>query len=121
MKNFIEIVTGDLGEKKRWRQYKARAAALPHPYRTTVAAIERYLLHAGSQGYDASMQLWEDLADLFERAAADHTPIRDIVGVDPVEFADTFASNYGTRDWRTREQRRLRSTIAEAEQGGPEQ
>ena len=30
--------------------------------------------------------MFEDLADLFEQAAADATPIREIVGEDPVEF-----------------------------------
>jgi DNA-binding ferritin-like protein (Dps family) len=35
-----------------------------------------------------------DLADLFEQSAADGTPIRAIVGDDPVEFAETFMRNY---------------------------
>ena len=32
----------------------------------------------------------EDLADLFEQGAADGTPIREIVGEDPVEFVEAF-------------------------------
>ena len=38
--------------------------------------------------------MFEDLADLFEQGAADGTPIREIVGEDPVEFAETFSQNY---------------------------
>ena len=38
--------------------------------------------------------LLEDLADLFERAAADGTPIREIVGEDPVEFVEALVQNY---------------------------
>jgi len=110
---FIEKITGDLGEKQRWRQYRARVGAMPAPYRTAAASIERYLLHAGAQGTDASVQIWEDLADLFEQAAADGTPIRDIVGADPVAFADAFAANYGTKDWRAKAQQRLRTSIAD--------
>lgn len=34
---------GDLGDKRRWRQYRARVRALPTTYRTTVKALERYL------------------------------------------------------------------------------
>ena len=34
--------------------------------------------------------MFDDVADLFERAAADGTPIREIVGDDPVEFADAL-------------------------------
>ena len=40
------------------------------------------------------MSKFEDLADLFEQAAADGTPIREIVGKDPVEFVEAFAENY---------------------------
>jgi len=61
------------------------------------------------------VRMWEDLADLFEQAAADRTPIRDIVGDDPVGFADAFASNYGTKDWRSRERKRLVDAIRRAE------
>ena len=44
----------------------------------------------------------EDLADLFEQAAADGTPIREIVGEDPVEFAETFLQNYSKGSGSTR-------------------
>lgn len=115
MSQFTNKIIGDLGEKKRWRQYKARVAALPGGYRTAAEGIERYLMRAGSQGYDASVQMWEDLVDLFEQAAADSTPIRDIVGDDPVGFADAFSANYGTTDWKARERQRLVDAITRAE------
>ena len=38
--------------------------------------------------------MFEDLADLFEQGAADETPIREIVGEDPVEFVEAFLRNY---------------------------
>jgi hypothetical protein len=38
----------------------------------------------------------EDLADLFERAAADGTPIREVVGEHPEEFVEAFVHNYHT-------------------------
>ena len=113
--SFIEKLTGDLGGKKRWRAYKARAAALPEPYRTAVAGIERYLMHTGGIADDGGLQMWEDFADLFEQAAVDRKPIRDIVGDDPVVFADTFAANYGQGSWLVREQERLKAAIAKAE------
>ncbi|MBO9578029.1 MAG: DUF1048 domain-containing protein [Microbacteriaceae bacterium] len=115
--SFIDKLVGDLGEKKRWKQYKARVAAMPAPYRTAVEGLERYMMIAGAQGYDASVQIWEDLADLFEQAAADGTAVRDVVGDDPVAFADDFAANYGSKDWRTKERQRLVETIERAERG----
>ena len=43
---------------------------------------------------DSAASEFEDLADLFEQGAADGTPIREIVGEDPVEFVEAFAQNY---------------------------
>ena len=46
-RQYLEVVTGSLEDKKRWWQYKARIKELPENYRTTVEALERYLMHFG--------------------------------------------------------------------------
>jgi DNA-binding ferritin-like protein (Dps family) len=109
---WIEQATGSFEDKKRWRQYKARKEQLPTSYRTAIDGIERYFMYAGSivKG-DVFMQMLEDLADLIERAAVDGTPIRDIVGEDPVEFADTFIQNYSDGQWINKERKRLNDAI----------
>jgi DNA-binding ferritin-like protein (Dps family) len=107
-----------IGDKRRWRQYKARRRHLPANYRAAVEAIQRYLMYFGPADGDSAASMFEDLADLFERAAADGTPIREIVGEDPVEFADAFAQNYSKGGWVTREQRRLTSAIDRAADDG---
>ncbi|MGV8909858.1 MAG: DUF1048 domain-containing protein, partial [Propionicimonas sp.] len=56
----------------------------------------------------------EDLADLFERAAVDGTPIRAIVGDDPVEFAEAFIANYSDGQWINKERTRLADAIDRA-------
>jgi DNA-binding ferritin-like protein (Dps family) len=43
---------------------------------------------------DSILTMLDDLADLFEQGAANGMPIRDIVGEDPVEFAEAFLRNY---------------------------
>jgi DNA-binding ferritin-like protein (Dps family) len=101
-----------IGEKRRWRQYRARVKALPEPYRSTVDAIERYLILFGRGDGARWAEQLEDLADLFEQAAADGTPIREIVGEYPEEFVEAFVQNYPEARWATREQERLRNTIA---------
>ena len=58
--------------------------------------------------------MFEDLADLFEQSAADGTPIREIVGDDPVEFVETFVQNYPEGQWISRERERLTSAIERA-------
>ena len=110
---FISKVIGD---KRRWRAYKARVKALPASYRRTVEAIERYLMHFGPMDGDSAASLLEDVADLFERAAADGTPIREIVGEDPVEFVEALVGNYEKGGYVTRERERLTDAIARAEE-----
>ena len=105
---WIEQVTGSLEQKKRYRQYKARTKQLPANYRTAIDALDRYLMYFGSitRG-DTLVSMLEDLADLFEQSAADGTPIREIVGEDPVEFAETFLQNYSEGQWINKERERL--------------
>jgi DNA-binding ferritin-like protein (Dps family) len=112
---WIEQVTGSLEQKKHYRQYKARTKQLPANYRAAVAALERYLMYFGAitRG-DTLVSMLEDLADLFEQSAANGTPIREIVGEDPVEFADTFLQNYSEGQWINKERERLTKAIASA-------
>jgi DNA-binding ferritin-like protein (Dps family) len=63
--------------------------------------------------------MFGDLADLWERAAADGTPVRDIVGDDPVEFAESFAQAYTGRQWIDKERARLVKAIEDAERVAP--
>ena len=101
-----------IGGKRRWRQYRSRVNALPGPYRTAVEAIQQYNFGRGDGARWAEML--EDLADLFEQAAANETPIREIVGEDPVAFVEAFMQNYPEGRWVVREQERLTNTIARA-------
>jgi DNA-binding ferritin-like protein (Dps family) len=103
-----------IGPKKRWRAYKARVRQLPENYRTAVEAIERYLMHFGPMDGGSAASLFEDVADLFERAAADGTPIREIVGDDPVEFVEALIRNYEKGGYVNREQDRLSRAIERA-------
>ncbi|HET6351810.1 MAG TPA: DUF1048 domain-containing protein [Coriobacteriia bacterium] len=116
---WIEAVTGSLEQKKQYREYKARAKALPASYSDAFSAIERYLMYAGgiAKG-DVLVRMYGDLVDLFETSAADETPIRDVVSDDPVEFVETFVANYADGSWIKKERDRLVASIerAEAEQ-----
>ncbi len=101
-----------LGEKAQWRQYKARARKLPATYRAAVDALERYLMYFGTGGDGTAV--YADLVDLFEQSAANRTPIRQVVGDDPVEFIETFVQNYPKGSWITRERTRLTNAIERA-------
>ena len=109
-----------VGDKRHWRQYKARIRQLPENYRIAVEGIERYLMHFGAVDADGALSLFDDVADLFERAAADQTPIREIVGEDPVEFVEALIRNYDKGGYVSREQARLNEAIRRAEATDPE-
>jgi DNA-binding ferritin-like protein (Dps family) len=108
------FVSKVIGPKRRWRAYKARVRQLPPSYREAVDAIERYLMHFGVLDADEAASLFEDVADLFERAAADGTPIREIVGDDPVEFVEALVRNYSKGGYVDRERQRLTDAIDRA-------
>lgn len=107
-----EITARMVGDKRRWRAYKARSRALPENYRTAILGVERYLMYAGGGSGDPAMM--EDLVDLFEQAAAAGTPIRDLVGDEPVEFVEAFVANYPQGNWLLKEQHRLDAAIRRA-------
>jgi DNA-binding ferritin-like protein (Dps family) len=109
-----------VGPKRRWRQYKARVRQLPPNYRTAVEAIERYLMHFVPADADSAESMFEDLADLFEQGAADGTPVREIVGEDPVEFVEAFVQNYSEGGYvPARVRKQLTDAITRAEEERP--
>ena len=113
---WIEALTGSLEHKRQYKRDQARIEGLAEPYATVAMALHRYLLHYGGiTDGDSLITMFGDLADLWERAAVDATPVRDIVGHDPVEFAETFAAAYAGERWIDRERVRLVKAIEDAE------
>ena len=110
----LETVYGPLEHKRRYRRYKARVDRLPAGYRTAVKALQRYSYYFGHETAEGGLSMLEDLADLFEQSAASGTPVREVVGEDPVEFAEAFLRNYPEGQWITRERDRLTSAIERA-------
>ncbi|WP_020665035.1 DUF1048 domain-containing protein [Amycolatopsis benzoatilytica] len=114
---YLEAITGSLEDKKRYRRYKARIEDLPSDHRTAAKALQRYLQYFGPGTSDNHLTMLDDLADLFEQAVADGTSVRDIVGDDPVEFAEVFLRNYPEGSWIARERARLAEAIDRAAGG----
>jgi DNA-binding ferritin-like protein (Dps family) len=113
---WIETLTGSLEQKKQYRQDRARIDALPGPYGTAAKAMHRYFMYYGGiTDGDTLVSMFGDLADLWERAAADGTPLHEIVGDHPVEFAETFVRAYDGRQWIDKERARLTKAIEDAE------
>jgi len=114
---YLEMVTGSLEDKKRYRRYKARVEELPSDYRTAVKALHRYLQYFGPGSSESHLAMLDDLADLFEQGAANGTSVRGLVGADPIEFAEEFLRNYPEGSWIARERARLTDAIDQAAGG----
>jgi DNA-binding ferritin-like protein (Dps family) len=118
MANWIKTITRSLEQKRQYRRYRARIKALPEPYRGVAEALQRYFMYYGGvTDGETAVKMFDDLADLWERAAADGAPVRAIVGDDPVEFAETFALAYTGKHWIDKERARLTKAIEDADRG----
>jgi len=115
---WYEVLTGSLEQKKQYKQYQARIDALPEPYAQAAKALQRYFMYQGGVvDGDTLLKMQGDFVELWEAAVADGTPVRDIVGDDPVEFAETFVAAYSGKQWIDKERARLTKAIDEAEAG----
>ncbi len=113
---WLELITGSLEQKRQYRQYRARLDALPEPYLAAGKALNRYFMYnSGVTDGETAVTMLGDFIDLWESAAADATPIRAIVGENPVEFADAFAEAYVGKRWIDKERARLAEAIVDSE------
>jgi DNA-binding ferritin-like protein (Dps family) len=113
---WIETLTGSLEQKKQYKQAMARIDALAEPYRSAAKGFKRFFMYFGGlTDGDILITMIGDHADLWERAAVDGTPVREIVGDDPVEFAEAFARAYSGTQWIDKERARLTKAIDDAE------
>ena len=115
MTMFSKFISKVVGPKGQWRENKARVRQLPPNYRTALDALERYLNYLGPGGDGGA--IYADLIDLFEQSAANGTPLREVVGEDPVAFIETFIQNCLDGDWRAPERERFIKTIERIVQG----
>ncbi|SDR90137.1 DNA-binding ferritin-like protein (Dps family) [Friedmanniella luteola] len=111
--SIAKFTTKVIGDKRRWRQYKARARALPAAHRAAIEGFERYLMVFGTTDADSAAQMFEDLVELFEQSVADGTSVRGLVGEDPLEFAEAFLANY-PEGWTSKERQRLTDAVDRA-------
>ncbi|KAA1395898.1 DUF1048 domain-containing protein [Aeromicrobium ginsengisoli] len=98
-------------EKKRYKQYKARKAQLPASYGETIDAVERYALRFGPATGESVVAMLEELIEIIEKGQKDNVTVREIVGDDPVRFADELLKRYPTNPWAAKEQQRLADTV----------
>ena len=78
MSNFKALIKKVVGDKKEYKEYKRRIAALPAEYRQVFQEIEKYAWHFSDHSGANMFNALTDLLDLFEEGAANGTPIKNI-------------------------------------------
>ena len=68
--------------------HRGSPGAVPHRREGPAAVLHVLRRHRWTAR--PRVKCWSDFVDLWEHAAADGTPVREIVGEDPVEFAEAF-------------------------------
>lgn len=116
----MNVITSLVGDKRRYRDFRARTRRLPASYRAAVPALERHLYVFGPSTADGVAETLERLADRLEAGAAAGTPIATLVGPDPVAFADGLVRDQPAGGWVNRERRRLASAIGRADALDPQ-
>ncbi|BDI21352.1 DUF1048 domain-containing protein [Herbiconiux sp. L3-i23] len=124
---WIEKLVGSIDDKKQYRDYRARVRRLPGDYRSTAEAIERYLTHVGpTSDSDALLAVLTDLVERLEAGVARGASVADVIGDDPVAFAEELLRVHPGAGWmdgwigseRTRLTDAVRAASASAGAGG---
>lgn len=100
-KSMIELIAGDLEEKKAYRQFMKRVNSLPKDYRFAFKKIQHYMYHFGATG--CNMDMYIDLVDMFEINAADGKEVLDVIGSDVAAFCTELIHASSTHTTTTRE------------------
>ena len=84
LKNVVELVIGNLDEKKEYKAMMKRVARLPEDYRYTFKKIQHYLYVNGL----TDLSIFDDLVELFETSVAEGKEVLEVIGNDVSGFAD---------------------------------
>ena len=108
-KSILELLVGDLEEKRVYRAFMKRVNALPEDYRFAYKKMQNYLYSYGSSNSDIgtfvdnSTNMFTDLLELFEQNAAAGVPVQEVVGEDLAGFCDELAAAWAHAGSTTRE------------------
>lgn len=108
MENLLKKMVGD---KKRYREFKAEVAALPTPYKETFEALEKYMWNFAKG--DGFLQILEQILEIFQENAEQNVPVKNIIGNDPVKFCDEIMAQYPDALWLIKSQNKLREQVKE--------
>ncbi|WP_125708441.1 DUF1048 domain-containing protein [Lacticaseibacillus porcinae] len=109
-----DFISNLIQDKKRYKQFLKDVNALPAPYAQTLMAIQKYLWNFARSG--SIIEPLEEILHLFQESAAENVPVQQIIGSDPVAFAEDIMVQYPEALWLIKYQNQLRQQVKEAEQ-----
>jgi DNA-binding ferritin-like protein (Dps family) len=98
-----------IGEKREYRVYKERVDELPEEYKKAMKAIESYMWNFAKGA--GMLELLKNILEMFENSASDGLNVRDVVGNDIAEFADSFLAEFPEETWIDKLRNKLRDSI----------
>ncbi|MED4235852.1 DUF1048 domain-containing protein [Priestia megaterium] len=98
-----------IGEKREYRVYKERVNELPEEYKKAMKAIESYMWNFAKGA--GMLELLKNILEMFENSASDGLNVRDVVGNDIAEFADSFLAEFPEETWIDKLRNKLRGSI----------
>ncbi|MBA9029447.1 MULTISPECIES: DUF1048 domain-containing protein [Bacillaceae] len=96
-------------EKREYRAYKKRVNELPEEYKKAMKAIENYMWNFARGA--GMLELLKKILEMFENSASDGISVRNVVGNDIAEFADTFLAEFPEETWIDKLRKKLRDAI----------
>jgi DNA-binding ferritin-like protein (Dps family) len=96
--SIIEKLVGTMDDKRAFREYKRRVAALPREYNIVMSEMQNYIWNCGS--LDGSLDLLYDLLALMEASAAEGKEVLEVTGSDVTAFCDELIREWKGRTWQ---------------------
>jgi DNA-binding ferritin-like protein (Dps family) len=96
-------------EKREYRAYKQRVENLPEEYKKAMKAIEEYMWNFAKGA--GMLEHLKNILEMFENSASDGLSVRDVIGEDIAEFADSLLAEFPEETWMDKMRKKLRDSI----------
>ncbi|GGE57218.1 DUF1048 domain-containing protein [Priestia taiwanensis] len=96
-------------EKREYRAYKKRVNELPEEHKKAMKAIENYMWNFAKGS--GMLAVLKNILEMLENSVSDGLSIREVVGNDLAEFADSFLAEFPEETWIDKQRNTLRDSI----------
>ncbi|MBP3961688.1 DUF1048 domain-containing protein [Paenibacillus lignilyticus] len=109
-KKIVHAIQEGRKQKKVYRACVKRAKKLPYEYREVYKIASHYMLTFSSQD-PAVINLFPEMLDMFELAAAEGRDVLDLVGNDVMAFCDGLLEGVSSQTWTGQMRAKMNASI----------